>query len=115
MLKGLVSDFYPFCRIEIDVDEKDKGLNLLKRSDTPADSGGYDHSRSWFTFQELYGATSGFSDDKLLGEGGFGRVYKGLLSNGKVVAVKQLKVGGGPREREFKEEVEIISRIHHND
>lgn len=84
-------------------------------SETPTDPGGYGHSRSWFTYQELYDATSGFSDEKLLGEGGFGRVYKGLLSNGKVVAVKQLKVGGGPREREFKEEVEIISRIHHND
>ncbi|XP_021718255.1 proline-rich receptor-like protein kinase PERK9 [Chenopodium quinoa] len=82
-------------------------------SETPTDYGGYGHSRSWFTYQELYDATSGFSDEKVLGEGGFGRVYKGLLSDGRVIAVKQLKVGGGQGEREFKAEVEIISRIHH--
>lgn len=82
-------------------------------SDTPTDHGGYGQSRSWFTYQELYEATSGFSDEKLLGEGGFGSVYKGLLPDGRVVAVKQLKVGGGQGEREFKAEVEIISRIHH--
>ncbi|CAO2830073.1 unnamed protein product [Amaranthus hypochondriacus] len=82
-------------------------------SDTPTDHGGFGHSRSWFTYKELYVATGGFSDDKLLGEGGFGRVHKGLLTDGRVVAVKQLKVGGGQGEREFKAEVEIISRIHH--
>ncbi|KAL2904896.1 Proline-rich receptor-like protein kinase PERK9 [Bienertia sinuspersici] len=82
-------------------------------TDTPSDHGGFGHSRSWFTYQELYQATSGFSDEKLLGEGGFGRVYKGLLVDGRLVAVKQLKVGGGQGEREFKAEVEIISRIHH--
>ncbi|XP_010681365.2 proline-rich receptor-like protein kinase PERK9 [Beta vulgaris subsp. vulgaris] len=82
-------------------------------SDTPTDHGGYGHSRSWFTYPELYEATSGFSDEKLLGEGGFGRVYKGLLADGRVVAVKQLNIGGGQGEREFKAEVEIISRIHH--
>jgi serine/threonine protein kinase len=49
----------------------------------------------------------------LLGEGGFGRVYRGHLPNGQVVAVKQLTVGGGQGDREFRAEVEIISRIHH--
>lgn len=33
--------------------------------------------------------------------------------DGRVVAVEQLKIGGGQGEREFKAEVEIISRIHH--
>ena len=82
-------------------------------SDTPTDHGGFGHSKSWFTYQELYEATSGFSDENLLGEGGFGCVHKGFLTDGRVVAVKQLKVGGGQGEREFKAEVEIISRIHH--
>ncbi|KAH9613040.1 hypothetical protein KSS87_005469 [Heliosperma pusillum] len=82
-------------------------------TDTPTDPGGFAHSRSWFTFQELSEATCGFSDENLLGEGGFGCVYKGHLVDGRVVAVKQLKIGGGQGEREFKAEVEIISRIHH--
>ncbi|PQM41022.1 proline-rich receptor-like protein kinase PERK8 [Prunus yedoensis var. nudiflora] len=49
----------------------------------------------------------------LLGEGGFGCVYKGVLEDEREVAVKQLKIGGGQGEREFKAEVEIISRVHH--
>ncbi|KAK1302229.1 Proline-rich receptor-like protein kinase PERK8 [Acorus calamus] len=49
----------------------------------------------------------------LLGEGGFGPVYKGVLSDGREVAVKQLKAGSGQGEREFAAEVEIISRVHH--
>ncbi|XP_074309535.1 proline-rich receptor-like protein kinase PERK8 isoform X2 [Silene latifolia] len=80
---------------------------------TPTDHGGFGQSRSWFTYQELSDATGGFSDENLLGEGGFGCVYKGHLVDGRIVAVKQLKIGGGQGEREFKAEVEIISRIHH--
>jgi serine/threonine protein kinase len=71
------------------------------------------NSKSWFTYQELAEATDGFAKENLLGEGGFGRVYKGHLANGTVVAVKQLTVGGGQGEREFRAEVEIISRVHH--
>ncbi|PIN12794.1 Serine/threonine protein kinase [Handroanthus impetiginosus] len=70
-------------------------------------------SRSWFTYEELSGVTNGFSANNLLGEGGFGCVYKGILVDGRQVAVKQLKTGGGQGEREFRAEVEIISRIHH--
>ncbi|KAL6865181.1 hypothetical protein ACP4OV_016332 [Aristida adscensionis] len=67
----------------------------------------------FFTYEELYQITEGFSARNLLGEGGFGSVYKGSLPDGKDVAVKQLKDGGGQGEREFQAEVEIISRVHH--
>ncbi|KAK9055055.1 hypothetical protein SSX86_026135 [Deinandra increscens subsp. villosa] len=70
-------------------------------------------SKSTFTYEELAVATDGFSDANLLGQGGFGYVHKGVLPNGKDVAVKQLKVGSGQGEREFQAEVEIISRVHH--
>ncbi|KAL2349030.1 hypothetical protein Fmac_003030 [Flemingia macrophylla] len=80
---------------------------------TPSDPGGLGHSRSWFSYEELMKATNGFSTQNLLGEGGFGCVYKGYLPDGREIAVKQLKIGGGQGEREFKAEVEIISRIHH--
>ena len=71
------------------------------------------NSRSWFTYDELRVATDDFADENVLGEGGFGRVYKGHLPSGQVVAVKQLTVGGGQGDREFRAEVEIISRVHH--
>ncbi|KAG2587430.1 proline-rich receptor-like protein kinase PERK9 [Panicum virgatum] len=67
----------------------------------------------FFTYEELYKITNGFSAQNLLGEGGFGSVYKGRLADGKEVAVKKLKEGGGQGEREFHAEVEIISRVHH--
>nr|BAJ86164.1 predicted protein [Hordeum vulgare subsp. vulgare] len=67
----------------------------------------------FFTYQEMYQITDGFSPSNLLGEGGFGSVYKGRLPEGKDVAVKQLRDGSGQGEREFQAEVEIISRVHH--
>ncbi|KAH9300636.1 hypothetical protein KI387_012219, partial [Taxus chinensis] len=70
-------------------------------------------SRTVFTYEELETATNGFSRTNLLGQGGFGYVYKGILTGGQTVAVKQLKVGGSQGEREFQAEVEIISRVHH--
>jgi len=74
------------------------------------ESGG---SKLSFTYEELKDITNGFSSENLLGEGGFGCVYKGCLPDGRLVAVKQLKVGSGQGEKEFRAEVEIISRVHH--
>lgn len=70
-------------------------------------------NKSTFTYDELAAATSGFSQANLLGQGGFGYVHKGVLPNGKEIAVKSLKTGSGQGEREFSAEVEIISRVHH--
>ncbi|KAJ6772083.1 PROLINE-RICH RECEPTOR-LIKE PROTEIN KINASE PERK10 [Salix koriyanagi] len=79
----------------------------------PTESSGLGNSRPLFAFEELVKATNGFSSQNFLGEGGFGSVYKGYLPDGTDVAVKQLKIGGGQGEREFKAEIEIISRVHH--
>ena len=43
-----------------------------------------------YQYRELQAATANFSDSNIIGEGGFGRVYKGRLPNGAVVAVKRL-------------------------
>ncbi|CAI0559618.1 unnamed protein product [Linum tenue] len=66
-----------------------------------------------FTFRELATATKNFRQECLLGEGGFGRVYKGTLaSNGQVVAVKQLdKHSQGSKD--FVTEVNTISVLKH--
>ncbi|KAG2315883.1 hypothetical protein Bca52824_019005 [Brassica carinata] len=70
-------------------------------------------NQSTFTYEELAAATQGFSQARLLGQGGFGYVHKGILPNGKEIAVKSLKAGSGQGEREFQAEVDIISRVHH--
>ncbi|KAK9677112.1 hypothetical protein RND81_11G122100 [Saponaria officinalis] len=66
-----------------------------------------------FTYEELALATDNFSSANLLGQGGFGYVHKGVLPNGKDIAVKQLKSGSVQGEREFHAEVDTISRVHH--
>ncbi|KAK4391172.1 G-type lectin S-receptor-like serine/threonine-protein kinase [Sesamum angolense] len=63
-----------------------------------------------FSYKELQRETKGFKEK--LGEGGFGCVYKGTLSNKMVVAVKQLE-GIGQGEKQFRMEVATISSTHH--
>lgn len=70
-------------------------------------------NQSSFTYDDLAAATGGFSQSNLLGQGGFGYVHKGILPNGKEIAVKSLKSNSGQGEREFQAEVDIISRVHH--
>ncbi|XP_016514114.2 serine/threonine-protein kinase PBS1 [Nicotiana tabacum] len=66
-----------------------------------------------FTFRELAAATSNFRPESFIGEGGFGRVYKGRLPSGQVVAVKQLDRNGLQGNREFLVEVLMLSLLHH--
>nr|AAD28318.1 putative receptor-like protein kinase [Arabidopsis thaliana] len=69
-----------------------------------------------FTLRELLVATDNFSNKNVLGRGGFGKVYKGRLADGNLVAVKRLKeerTKGG--ELQFQTEVEMISMaVHRN-
>ncbi|KAG4982012.1 hypothetical protein JHK87_026761 [Glycine soja] len=66
-----------------------------------------------FSFSELEKATTKFSSQRVLGEGGFGRVYCGTLDDGNEVAVKLLTRDGQNGDREFVAEVEMLSRLHH--
>ncbi|XP_024388049.1 probable L-type lectin-domain containing receptor kinase S.7 [Physcomitrium patens] len=77
----------------------------------PADSTFY--GPRIFTYRELSQATKQFSADELLGRGAFGSVFKGTLSDGSIVAVKQIAHDSNQGEREFLAEVSIISRIRH--
>ncbi|XAR58330.1 Non-specific serine/threonine protein kinase [Bertholletia excelsa] len=63
-----------------------------------------------FPMEELSSATKNFSDKSLIGEGKFGAVYKGLLNDGMLVAIK--KRAGAPSQ-EFIDEVRYLSSIHH--
>ncbi|PSS13705.1 Serine/threonine-protein kinase [Actinidia chinensis var. chinensis] len=67
-----------------------------------------------FTFRELAAATKNFRPESFIGEGGFGRVYKGRLeSTDQVIAVKQLDRNGLQGNREFLVEVLMLSLLHH--
>ncbi|XP_027909656.1 probable serine/threonine-protein kinase PBL26 [Vigna unguiculata] len=68
-----------------------------------------------FTYAELHEATRGFSPKNYLSEGGFGSVFKGMLHGGLRIAVKQHKCASLQGEKEFKSEVNALSRaIHEN-
>ncbi|PKA67043.1 PTI1-like tyrosine-protein kinase [Apostasia shenzhenica] len=66
-----------------------------------------------FSYKELHAATNGFSEDYMLGEGGFGSVYWGKTSDGHQIAVKKLKAMNSKAEMEFAVEVEVLGRVRH--
>lgn len=69
-----------------------------------------------FSLRELLVATDNFSSKNVIGKGGFGKVYKGRLADGSLVAIKRLKeerTEGG--QMQFQTEVELISlAVHRN-
>ncbi|KAG8074155.1 hypothetical protein GUJ93_ZPchr0006g46024 [Zizania palustris] len=67
----------------------------------------------WYELEDLEAATGGFRDRNVVGEGGYGTVYRGVLAGGEVVAVKDLFDHKGQAEKEFKVEVEAIGRVRH--
>ncbi|XWS33003.1 hypothetical protein CRYUN_Cryun22dG0039800 [Craigia yunnanensis] len=67
----------------------------------------------WFTLRDLELATNCFSAENVLGEGGYGVVYRGRLINGTEVAVKKLLNNLGQAEKEFRVEVEAIGHVRH--
>ncbi|KAH9607896.1 hypothetical protein KSS87_001395, partial [Heliosperma pusillum] len=61
----------------------------------------------------LVNATDNFSVKNELGRGGFGIVYKGTLSNGKLIAVKRLAASSSQGIREFETEVLVVAKLQH--
>ncbi|XP_059659398.1 proline-rich receptor-like protein kinase PERK15 [Cornus florida] len=70
-------------------------------------------STRFLAYEELKEATNNFEPASILGEGGFGRVFKGVLNDGTAVAIKRLTSGGQQGDKEFLVEVEMLSRLHH--
>ncbi|KAJ9186758.1 hypothetical protein P3X46_002296 [Hevea brasiliensis] len=67
----------------------------------------------WYTLRELEVSTNGFADENVIGEGGYGIVYRGVMEDNTKVAVKNLLNNRGQAEKEFKVEVEAIGRVRH--
>lgn len=66
-----------------------------------------------FQLKEVMKATNAFSSDRILGNGGYGEVYKGELQDGTVVAVKKAKVGNLKSTQQILNEVAILSQVNH--
>ncbi|KAL3519539.1 hypothetical protein ACH5RR_017688 [Cinchona calisaya] len=66
-----------------------------------------------YNFTSIQAATNNFSDDNKVGEGGFGKVYKGTLPNGEEIAVKRLSRGSMQGLEEFKNEIVVVANLQH--
>ncbi|AQK86815.1 probable leucine-rich repeat receptor-like protein kinase At5g49770 [Zea mays] len=66
-----------------------------------------------FSLNELKNCTNNFSDTHEIGSGGYGKVYKGTLVDGTRVAIKRAERGSMQGVVEFKNEIELLSRVHH--
>ena len=92
--------------------EKGEETNILKGKENENHAGKAEEACG-FRYSELVAATQDFTEDHLIGEGGFGGVYKGLLESGQVVAVKKLDRNGLQGNQEFIVEVLMLSVLHH--
>jgi len=107
---------YKFIRRQRRLNQKKKFFKrnggLLLQQQLTTTEGNVDSTRV-FNSRELEKATENFSLTRILGEGGQGTVYKGMLVDGRIVAVKKSKVVDEDKLEEFINEVVILSQINH--
>ncbi|KAJ9541268.1 hypothetical protein OSB04_027774 [Centaurea solstitialis] len=85
---------------------------LLLKQQEEADPSFFDKT-ILFTSRELEKATDYFNENRILGRGGQGTVYKGMLTDGRIVAVKKSKVIDESQLEQFINEVVILSQVNH--
>ncbi|KAF5769140.1 putative protein kinase RLK-Pelle-DLSV family [Helianthus annuus] len=66
-----------------------------------------------YNYKDLQLATNNFSEENMLGRGGFGEVFKAIIDDNNVVAVKKLQIHSAKAKEEFENEVMLISNVHH--
>ncbi|XP_062176314.1 leucine-rich repeat receptor protein kinase HPCA1-like isoform X3 [Alnus glutinosa] len=66
-----------------------------------------------FSFEELKKYTNKFSEANSIGSGGYGKVYRGILPTGQLIAIKRAQTESMQGGVEFKTEIELLSRVHH--
>ncbi|KAJ3682943.1 hypothetical protein LUZ60_013170 [Juncus effusus] len=79
------------------------------------DSGGAPQLKGarFFSYNELKKCTNNFSENYEVGSGGYGKVYRGMLPTGQLIAIKRAQQGSMQGGHEFKTEIELLSRVHH--
>ncbi|KAJ8752129.1 hypothetical protein K2173_001804 [Erythroxylum novogranatense] len=112
---SLLAAFSYYCYIRNKVAKR---INTRSRKDAKkqSDLGNFqivaEKGLQVFTFKQLYSASGGFNKSNVVGHGGFGSVYRGVLNDGRKVAIKLMDEAGRQGEEEFKVEVELLSRLH---
>ncbi|KAL3754912.1 hypothetical protein ACJRO7_002060 [Eucalyptus globulus] len=91
--------------------KRNGGLVLQQRLSNIQDN--HTEKGKLFTLMELDAATDHFNENRILGRGGQGTVYKGMLIDGTIIAVKKSKVVNAGHVEQFVNEVIILSKINH--
>ncbi|XP_026443421.1 wall-associated receptor kinase 3-like [Papaver somniferum] len=91
---------------------KRNGGLLLKQKITSND-GKVESTAKIFVAEELEKTTDNFNPSRIIGKGGFGTVFKGMLSNGEIVAIKKSTLVDETQVGQFINEVAILSQINH--
>ncbi|KAK1666504.1 hypothetical protein QYE76_054663 [Lolium multiflorum] len=89
------------------------GTPTRSRDGFDVESGSVQDMGSRFSYEELEEATDSFNENRELGDGGFGTVYKGYLEDGRVVAVKKLYNNSYRHVEQFVNEAAILARLRH--
>ncbi|CAL9084975.1 unnamed protein product [Musa textilis] len=90
-----------------------QNLSSMSSSKDPEKGGSTHFQTHLFSYEELKEATNHFDESEELGDGGFGTVYKGKLRDGRIVAVKRLYENNYRRVEQFRNEIDILSRLRH--
>ncbi|KAL1189795.1 putative serine/threonine-protein kinase PBL7 [Cardamine amara subsp. amara] len=113
-LSSLFVAFSYYCYIRNKVSKRhriSKRFDCEEKGDCQNQQDVTDNGLQIFTFKQLHSATGGFSKSNVVGHGGFGLVYRGVLNDGRKVAIKFMDHAGKQGEEEFKMEVELLSRL----
>ncbi|XP_042054482.1 putative wall-associated receptor kinase-like 16 [Salvia splendens] len=89
------------------------GGMLLKQQFSSTEEGNSMESTKIFTAEQLEKATNNYADDRILGRGGYGTVYKGIMPNNTIVAIKKSRVMDASQIEQFINEVVILTQINH--
>ncbi|KAL7265581.1 hypothetical protein ACSBR1_003374 [Camellia fascicularis] len=85
---------------------------LLMKQQISSNDGGVESSKI-FTAEELKKATNNYAEDRILGRGGYGVVYKGIMPNQRVVAIKKSRIMDETQIEQFINEVVILTQVNH--
>ena len=65
-----------------------------------------------YSAKELKKATNNYDESRVIGQGGYGIVYKGILPNNKVIAIKKSKIGNQTQIEQFVNEIIVLTHIN---